>query len=135
VLGERTHNSDATQTETAARASASASASATREAPAVEQRVTRSKTRKAAEAAQSSETGIPYSESNEPGETTEIPVASGIKKRKIKYTKKRYNNVSNKRYNKVSSKRYNKVSSKRYNKVSSKRYNKVSRKNGNYNKQ
>jgi hypothetical protein len=137
VLGERTHNSDATQTETAARATREATA---REAPAVEQRVTRSKTRKAAEAAeaaQSSETEIPYSESIEfePRETTEIPVASGRKKRKIKYTKKKYNKVSRKRYNNVSNKRYNKVSSKRYNKVSSKRYNKVSRKNGNYNKQ
>jgi len=122
VLGERTHNSDATQTETATRATA-------REAPAVEQRVTRSTPQKPAEAAQSSETGIPYSASNEfkPGETTGIPVASGRKKRKIKYTKKKYN--------KVSRKRYTKVSNKRYYKVSRKRYNKVSRKNGNYNKQ
>ena len=103
-------------------------------APAREPIVMRSTTQKAA---QSSETGIPYSESIEfePEETTKIPVASGRKKRKIKYTKKKYNKVSRKRYTKVSNKRYNNVSNKRYNKVSSKRYNKVSRKNGNYNKQ
>jgi len=113
-------------------AAASASASAAASASAREQVMTRSKTQKATKAAQSSETEISYSESNEPGETR---VASGRKKRKIKYTKKKYNKVSRKRYTKVSNKRYNNVSSKRYNKVSSKRYNKVSRKNGNYNKQ
>jgi hypothetical protein len=94
-------------------------------APARDPVMTRSKTSASASAsASASETEIPYPESNEPGETTETQFASGRKKRKIKYTKKKYNKVSNKRYNKVSNKRYNKVSRKRYNKVS--------RKNGNY---
>ena len=119
VLRELMPRSDAAQADAV---EADAAQAVEVEAPAVNQRVTRSKTQQAAEAAQSAETGISFSPSNEPEETTEgqaVSLKGGRKNRKIKYTKKRYNKVSRKRYNKVSSKRYNKVS----------------RKNGNYNKQ
>ena len=82
VLRERMHRSDAAQAE------------------AVNQRVTRSKTRQAAEAAQSPETEISYLESINPGEQTKeqaVSQARGKKNRKIKYTRKRYNKVSRKR--------------------------------------